>query len=40
MTAMPASVNATAARSSRRITPLLRAHMGEYLGLKCPECSE
>jgi hypothetical protein len=24
----------------RRITPLLRAHMGEYLGLKCPGCSE
>ena len=25
---------------SRRITPLLSAHMGEYLGLKCPGCSE
>ena len=25
---------------SRRMTPLLSAHMGEYLGLKCPGSSE
>jgi len=39
MTAMPASVNATAARF-QDITPLLSAHLGEYLGLKCPGSSE